>query len=130
MKQVFENSSAGKYVDDLYLSSTSCYISIAMSVVYCLVYIYLMSAFAEPIAWFCVFVLQVFLAASAGGLWFVRMTQIEDHQQFLLDGTWTVGSKQDESATQTEQALLAGSGLMGLLTIGFFCCVCCGYKSL
>jgi len=79
MKQVFENSSAGKYVNDLYLSSTSCYISIGMSVVYCLVYIYLMSAFAEPIAWFCVFVLQVFLAAVAGGLWFARMQKIEDH---------------------------------------------------
>jgi len=39
MKQVRMNRSAGKYINDLYLSSTSCYISIGMSVVYCLVFI-------------------------------------------------------------------------------------------
>lgn len=57
MKSVFDDSSAGKYVNDLYNSSTACYLSIVMSVVYCLAYIYLMSAFAECIAWICVFLL-------------------------------------------------------------------------
>ena len=72
MKAVFENSSAGKYVNDLYLSSTSCYISIGMSVVYCLVYIFLMSMFAEYIAWFCVVLLQVALAGASAALWMYR----------------------------------------------------------
>jgi hypothetical protein len=79
VKSVFENSSAGEYANDLFVSSTSCYISIAMSIVYCLAYIYLMSAFAEPIAWFCVFLLQAFLLGSTGALWMYRTKKIETH---------------------------------------------------
>jgi hypothetical protein len=79
MKSVFEDSSAGKYANDLFVSSTSCYISIAMSIVYCLAYIYLMSAFAEPIAWFCVLLLQVFLIGSTAALWMYRQQKIETH---------------------------------------------------
>lgn len=92
MKQAFQDSPIGAYTNDLWLSSTSCYISIGMSVVYCLAYIYLMSAFAEPIAWFCVILLQFFLLGSTGALWFIRQQKIEHHQEFIDNGTWTVGS--------------------------------------
>jgi hypothetical protein len=72
MKTQLENSSAGKYINDLYLSSTSIYISIGMSVIYSLAFIFLMSAFAETIAWFCVVCLQLSLLGGAGALWFAR----------------------------------------------------------
>lgn len=64
-----------------------------MSVVYCLVFIYLMSAFAEPIAWFCVFILQMFLIALTGATWFFRQTKYDDRMTFIETGTWTAGSK-------------------------------------
>ena len=102
MKAVFENSSAGKYVNDLYLSSTSCYISIGMSVIYCLLYIFLMSAFAEPIAWFCVVLLQVALAGATGAIWMYRQQSIEDHQNNIEDGLFDIDSKQDKDALQAE----------------------------
>jgi hypothetical protein len=81
LKQIIQNQPGFSYINDLYLSSTSCYISIGMSVFYCLVFIYLMSAFAEPIAWFCVLLLQLFLLGCAGALWFARVAAIEDHAE-------------------------------------------------
>lgn len=93
MKQVLMNSSAGKYINDLYLSSTSCYISIGMSVVYCLIYIQLMSKFAECIAWICVVLLQLFLACSTGAIYFYRMQSIEDHFKNIEDGVFAAGSQ-------------------------------------
>jgi len=33
-------------------------------------------------------------------------------------------------ATKLEQALLGGTIVVGLLAMGFFCCVCCGKESL
>lgn len=101
-----------------------------MSVVYCIVYIYLMSAFAEPIAWFCVLVLQIFLLGSTGALWMVRQSKIEHHLEMLENGTWTAGAQQDLDAIQLEQGMLGLVAIVGLLACGFFCCVCCGYKSL
>jgi hypothetical protein len=52
-----------------------------------------MSAFAEPIAWFCVFILQMFLIALTGATWFFRQTKYDDRMTFIETGTWTAGSK-------------------------------------
>ena len=80
---MFNSSLAGKYVMDLWYSSTSCYVSIALSVVYSLIYIYLMSAFAEPIAWFCIFILQIFLIGSSATLYMLREEKMKVHQDLL-----------------------------------------------
>lgn len=102
----------------------------AMSIVWSLVYIYLMSACAEPIAWFCVLVLQLFLAGSSGALWFYRMHLIEQHADRLTNGVYTADSPQDKEATKNELYCMIGTILFGILAAGFFCCVCCGRKSL
>mmetsp|Transcript_13183 Transcript_13183/g.22353 ORF Transcript_13183/g.22353 Transcript_13183/m.22353 type:complete len:92 (+) Transcript_13183:557-832(+) len=47
------------WIQDLYLSSRAIYASMAMAFVYCVLYIYLMSAFAEYIAWAIVGMIQV-----------------------------------------------------------------------
>lgn len=57
-KAAFLTNPIGKYFNDLYLSSRAIYISFAMSLVYSLALIYLMSAFAETIAWICVALAQ------------------------------------------------------------------------
>lgn len=56
-KQAFLQNPVGTYFNDLYLSSRAIYISFGMSVVYSFIFIYLMSAFAETIAWVCVAIL-------------------------------------------------------------------------
>jgi hypothetical protein len=60
---------AGKSIKDLVNAKDAMLISFGMSFVYSLIFLYLMSAFAEPIAWFCVFLIQVgLLGASLGSL--------------------------------------------------------------
>jgi hypothetical protein len=64
-------SGAGPFIDDLYRSSRSIYLSLAMSVVYSIIFIYFLSAFAEIIAWICVVVLQFALIGVAAGGWYM-----------------------------------------------------------
>ena len=61
-----------------------------------------MSAFAEPIAWFCVVLLQVALAGATGAIWLYRQQSIEDHQKNIEDGLFDIDSKQDKDALQAE----------------------------
>lgn len=56
-KEAFKSNKAGSMVYDLYLSSRAIYISIGLSFVYSLLFIYLMSAYAETLAWVCIFLL-------------------------------------------------------------------------
>ena len=53
------NTRLGGGVTDVYLSSRAVNWSIALSIVYCIIYIYLMSLFAEYIAWFIIVSVQI-----------------------------------------------------------------------
>ena len=68
----FKTSSIGKYFNDMYLSSDAMFISIVMGLVYCIGYIYLMSAFAECIAWVCIVLTQIGLIGGTISLWMLR----------------------------------------------------------
>jgi len=61
----FEKNPAGKSIKDLYLSSRAIYWSIGLSLVYSLLYIYLMSVAAEFIAWAMIALIQLALFAVA-----------------------------------------------------------------
>jgi len=61
----FLDSAAGSYVNDLFLTSTAIWISIAMAPVYCFLFVAIMSAFAEYIAWLCIVLIQVALVAGS-----------------------------------------------------------------
>jgi hypothetical protein len=50
----FKGSSAGSMANDLYLSSRAIWASIALAPIWCFIFIAIMSAFAETIAWVCV----------------------------------------------------------------------------
>lgn len=70
-KFIMESSGAGSYLSDLYRSSRSIFVSLAMSIVYSIVFIYFLSAFGETLAWICVVILQLGLLAAAGAGWFL-----------------------------------------------------------
>jgi hypothetical protein len=61
----FEKDPTGKGIKDLYLSSKAIYWSIGLSLVYSLLYIYLMSVAAEYIAWTMIAFVQLGLLAGS-----------------------------------------------------------------
>lgn len=69
-KAMLMNSSAGRYLEDLYLSSRAIYASFGLGLVWCIIFIYLMSAFAETIAWICVVLIQLTLAGGSAIFYF------------------------------------------------------------
>lgn len=52
-----------------------------MSVIYSFVFIYMMSAFAEPIAWVCVALAQLGFIGAAVGSWFWRQDLVAIHKE-------------------------------------------------
>ena len=68
----FKNGPAGSSAYDLYLSSRAIYVSIAMAPIYCFIFIAVMSAFAETIAWLCVALTQIGLIGAAVACWLYR----------------------------------------------------------
>ena len=65
-------SGPGVYLNDLYLSSTSIFYSMGTAFALCILYIYLMSIFAEYLAWGLVILTQLGLIAVAGGAFVYR----------------------------------------------------------
>jgi hypothetical protein len=100
------------WIQDLYLSSRAIYISMAMAFVYCTLYLYLMSAFAEPIAWFIVIAVQVGLFALS----------------FLAGGAALVAN--DQGDKDRFIVMLAVSIISGILAILFLVGLCFGFNSL
>lgn len=66
IKGMLTESSAGKGLEDLYKASRSIYLSIVMSVVYSIAFIYFLSIFGETLAWICVFILELLFITAAG----------------------------------------------------------------
>lgn len=59
-------------MQDIHDTRTAIGISCGLSLIYALVYIYLMSFFAEVIAWICVVLVQLGLWGSCVGCYFYR----------------------------------------------------------
>jgi len=81
----FMQNPIGKYFNDLYLSSRAIYWSMAMGMVYSFIYIYVMSAFAECIAWVCVAIAQLGLIGLSVGAWFSRANEIKKYENLNPD---------------------------------------------
>ena len=73
----FKDSKGGAYFNDLYLSSRAIYASIGMSVIYSFVFIFVMSAFAEIIAWIIIVLVQIGLIGGAVGCYFLRADSLD-----------------------------------------------------
>jgi len=115
LTELLTKNPTGRKVYDLYLSSTAIYISIGMAIVYCLGYIYLMSLFAECIAWAMIALTQIGLLV--GTLYCVMVYK---------DRNTPAGPLTEDEARK----FLAGACLLGLLTFVFGLAVCCGFNSL
>jgi len=83
--KAFMNSSAGSYVNDLYLSSTAIFASLGMALVYCFLFMAIMSAFAEYISWVCIVLVQLGLIAAAVGCFFLRKANKETYDKEHLE---------------------------------------------
>lgn len=68
----FKTSNSGSMVYDLYLSSRAIYASIALAPIWCFIFIAIMSAFAETIAWICVALMQIGLIGASVGCYLYR----------------------------------------------------------
>jgi hypothetical protein len=115
LTEVLTETPTGRKVYDLYLSSRAIYISIAMAVVYCLAYIYLMSLFAECIAWAMIALTQVGLIVASL------------YAAFLYKDRHTpAGPLSPDDAYK----VLAAAIVLGILAALFGLAVCCGFNSL
>lgn len=136
----FKQSSIGAIFNDIYISSRAMYASLAMGCVYCIVYIYLMSIFAEQIAWLCVILVQLGLIAASYGAWIYRENFVEQYEEAKLHYEQNKGSLSGEEQAEAEKSLMASENLVlyamilcvtfGILALTFLCAICCGYRSL
>ena len=119
------NSKLGGGITDIYLSSRAVYWSIGLSIIYCTIYLYLMSFFAEYIAWAIIVIVQfgLFIGSAAS---FYSWKKVHDeevaHKEF--DSTYV----SDE--TGNLKLLMTGGIILGLLGLLYLMGICCGYKSL
>lgn len=120
----FLSNPIGKYFNDLYLSSRAIYWSMGMGVIYCFAFIYLMSAFAETIAWICVVLIQLGLIGLAGFGWFQRGVIADQAMMYNMQG------KQLEDNKSEQNMYLAICIIGAILAAVFMCAVVCGFKSL
>jgi solute carrier family 44 protein 1 (choline transporter-like protein)/choline transporter-like protein 2/4/5 len=110
-KQMLSSNPAGNSIQDLYLSSRAIYWSMAMSFVYCILYIYILSAFAEYIAWALIGFIQIALIGVSGLSIVTYMS---------LRGT----------NDPNEKNALIGSVAFPILALMFCVAVWCGFNSL
>jgi len=114
-KTMLESNAAGKQLLDLYKSSTAIFISIAMAIILCFAFIYLMSYFAEQIAWTIVGIAQIaFFVGSAVCIF----------EYFNVKNSGNVLKK--DSAT----SFLVGGIVLGLFGILFLIALVCGFHQL
>ena len=119
-------SKGGQAINDIIVSLSSIYISIATAFIFALLLLYLMSAYAEAIAWICIFLTAAGCFGGAICCWFMRSSLIAD-RGVAADGTALSGDNADDNQTECFWLLV---GAIGLAAVGccFTCCVVCGYK--
>jgi len=102
------------FMNDLYMSSRAVFWSMGLSFLYCVIFIYLMSFFAEYISWAIVILCQLgFIGASVFGF-----------MQFVK------GGEENESEHNKRTMWLFVGIIFGVLAMIFACGIYCGFQSL
>lgn len=117
--KLMTQSGPGVYLNDLYLSSTSIFVSMGSAFALCIIYIYLMSIFAEYLAWGLVILTQIGLVAVAGGAFVYR-------GQLAKEAT-ELGTTPDAEEQKSLMFMGIGAGIFAML---FACMIFCGYSQL
>ena len=107
-------------------SLTGIYITIGTGFVFGLVLLYLMSAYAEPIAWVCILLTGIGLFGGSALCWFMR-ADVVNERGAVGSGQGVQGDDLNDSETEAFWLLV---GCIGLAAVGccFCLCVACGYK--
>ena len=72
VQEQFRESPGASYIEDISKAGKAVKYSFLTGILYAFVFIYLMSAFAEPIAWLCIVLVQLGLIGVTGLLWTYR----------------------------------------------------------
>lgn len=107
-KYIIDHAPGGQSMKDMYSSSTAIFMSMGLAFVWCVLYIYLMSFFAEYIAWAIIAITQLGLLA-------------------LTIGSFMYFAQAGKEAKKV--ALLIGIA-SGLATLLVCVCIYCGWNSL
>ena len=130
---VFEQSSAGTAVNDVVKASKAVNISLGLSVVWCIVFIYLMSLFAEQLIWICIVLVKLTLLFVTGGFGYMLKVDIDIRSE--LTGGEELPEGEEPSAELQELNdkifyLSLATGVAGTLTLIYMCCIFCNCDSL
>lgn len=117
------------------MSSTSIFIAMGLAFVWSIVYIYLMSIFAEQLAWCCVFLIWVGLCAGAGFGFYMWQDAEKRTEALRKDKGYASMSEEskkvfDEGPGSEPMKMMAAMIVMGILCFCFTCAVYCGRDSL
>ena len=102
------------FLNDLYMSSRAVFWSMGLSFVYCIIFIYLMSYFAEYIAWAIVGLVQIGLFLASGFM-FYEFAAIKG---------------EDENTKGKRTGFMIGGIVFALSALIFACLIYCGFRSL
>jgi len=117
-------SKFGQFISDVYNGRYSLLVSVFISFFYSLTFVYLMSAYGESLAWFCVGLIQVALLGSGVIIWYWEQWTINNRERNALDG----GAYRD--ATEMSYVYYGLAILFFVLAFIFACCIWWGKKSL
>lgn len=78
----FKKQMSSSPFGDMYKCSTSMYIAIGLSVVWSIIYIQLMSLFAETLAWCCIVTIQIGLFVGSGALYYMYTEDLKRVETF------------------------------------------------
>ena len=92
-KAELKESSAGSFFTDLYNASTAIYVCMGLSLVWSLIFIYLLSWFAEQIAWCCVILIQLGLLGGSIVCFFMWRRRSSDVHKMEVQEKYSSMSK-------------------------------------
>lgn len=126
-KQQLKDTTVGKYLVDMYYSSTAIIISIFMSLVYVFLFIWIMSIFGKLFSWMAVIATWVGLAGGAYMCW---MQRIQKNVQIEKLQKESAGKDMIEAEMDTRWWYTFGAILFAIAAVAFLFCVICNWNQL
>ena len=123
-------SAGGGVFNDLSAASKAIKTSIVLGFVYSLAFIYLMSWFAETLAWICVILVQLTLIGGTAALYLLYDAELQAYAALPDQFDGAALEKKNEESETTQLYIMIGLGTVGLLCLAFCCCIACNFDSL
>lgn len=81
VREQFKKTAGASYIEDISKAGRAVKYSCLTGILYAFVFIYLLSAFAEPIAWICIVLVQLGLVGVTALMWTYRAEEIKDYNE-------------------------------------------------